>query len=138
MAAPFSFPLRVRFGECDPQGIVFNANYLGYFDHAFTELWREAFGSYASMVERGVDMVLAEVNLTFTGSGRFDDLVEIELTIERLGTTSMHSRLELLREGESLVQARMRHVLVDARSWSKTEFPAWLREGLAPYVAAAG
>ena len=30
----------MRYGECDPQGIVFNANYLLYFDVAFTELWR--------------------------------------------------------------------------------------------------
>ena len=34
----------MRYGECDPQGIVFNANYLAYFDVAFTELWREAIG----------------------------------------------------------------------------------------------
>ena len=37
--------LRVRFGECDPQGIVFNAHYVAYFDVALTELWREALGS---------------------------------------------------------------------------------------------
>ena len=28
----FVHELRVRYGECDPQGIVFNANYLAYFD----------------------------------------------------------------------------------------------------------
>jgi len=28
----FVHELRVRYGECDPQGIVFNANYLLYFD----------------------------------------------------------------------------------------------------------
>ena len=44
MAASFVHELRVRYGECDPQGIVFNANYLLYFDVAFTELWREAVG----------------------------------------------------------------------------------------------
>ena len=37
----FVHELRVRYGECDPQGIVFNANYLLYFDVAFTEYWRE-------------------------------------------------------------------------------------------------
>lgn len=135
MGAPFSFPLRVRFGECDPQGIVFNANYLGYFDHAFTELWREAFGSYAGMVEQGIDIVVAEASLTFAGPARFDDLVAIELEIERLGTTSMTSRLELVRDGEALVECRMRHVFVDAEGWTKTEIPAWLREGLTPYLA---
>ena len=40
----FRHLLRVRYGECDPQNIVFNANYLLYFDVAFTELWREAVG----------------------------------------------------------------------------------------------
>ena len=42
----FRHPLRVRFHECDPQGVVFNGNYLAYFDIAFTELWREAFGGW--------------------------------------------------------------------------------------------
>jgi len=36
----FVHELRVRYGECDPQGIVFNANYLSYFDITVTELWR--------------------------------------------------------------------------------------------------
>jgi acyl-CoA thioester hydrolase len=123
VSAPFSFSLRVRFRDCDPQGIVFNGNYVGYFDDAMTELWRQAFGSYGAMVERGIDMVVAEINLTFSGSVRFDELVEIGLTIERLGTTGMTTWLELAREGESLVQSRIRHVFVDTATWSKTEIP---------------
>jgi len=41
MSAPFVHRLRVRWSECDPQGIVFNAHYLAFFDLALTELWRE-------------------------------------------------------------------------------------------------
>ena len=55
----------MRYGECDPQGIVFNANYLLYFDVAVTELWRTAVGPWQEMVDRGVDIVVAEANLTF-------------------------------------------------------------------------
>src|SRR5689334_10769554 len=59
----YTHRLRVRFGECDPQGVVFNANYLLYFDVAYTELWRDAFpGGWDVMVERGVDLVVAEAN----------------------------------------------------------------------------
>ena len=54
MPAPFVHELRVRYGECDPQGIVFNANYLLYFDVAFAELWRAAVGPWQDMVTRGV------------------------------------------------------------------------------------
>ena len=50
----FVHELRVRYGECDPQGIVFNANYLSYFDITVTELWRATeLGSWQAMVERG-------------------------------------------------------------------------------------
>jgi hypothetical protein len=60
--APFVHPLRVRDAECDRQRIVFNANYFAYFDIAMTELWRAAMGRYAAMLERGVDMVVAEAS----------------------------------------------------------------------------
>jgi acyl-CoA thioester hydrolase len=134
MSAPFVHGFRVRYGECDPQGIVFNANYVAYFDHAITELWREAFGSYAVMEERGLDMVVAEVNAEFRGSARFDDPIAITAAIERLGTTGMTTRLCIHRDEELLVEGHLRHVFVDAESWEKTEIPAWLREGLSPYL----
>lgn len=134
MSAPFAHSFRVRYGECDPQGIVFNANYVAYFDQGFTELWREAFGSYAVMEERGVDMVVGELSVQFRAPARFDDLVSLSIGIERLGTTSMTTRLWLHRDEELLVEGRMRHVVVDAESWEKTEIPGWLREGLTPYL----
>ena len=42
MAEPFRHRLRVRWSECDLQGVVFYPQYLAYLDHTVTELWREA------------------------------------------------------------------------------------------------
>jgi acyl-CoA thioester hydrolase len=134
VSAPFVHELRVRYGECDPQGIVFNANYVLYFDVAFTELWREALGPWAEMVERGVDAVVGEVNVRFRAPARFDDVLELELRIAKLGTTSTTTEIDVVRDGETLVEGRLRHVFVDARSWQKTEVPDWVREGLRPYA----
>lgn len=134
MSVRFSHGFRVRYSECDPQGVVFNANYVAYFDLGFTELWREAFGSYAVMEERGIEMVVAELNVEFRAPARFDEMITLGIGIERLGTTSMTSRLRLHRGEELLVEGRMRHVVVDARSWQKAEIPAWLRDGLEPYL----
>jgi acyl-CoA thioester hydrolase len=135
VSAPFVHELRVRFRDCDPQGIVFNANYVGYLDDALTELWREAFGSYQAMVDRGVDLVVAELNVEFLAPARFDEEIRIEAAIERLGTTGMSTRFELSREAEPLLSGRIRHVFVDATSWTKTPAPDWVREGLRPYFA---
>jgi len=40
MPESFRHRLRVRWSECDSQGVVFYPNYLAYFDHLLTELWR--------------------------------------------------------------------------------------------------
>ena len=61
MGEPFRHRLRVRYHECDPQGVVFNANYLAYFDIALTELWRDAVGGYASLAEGELRHVLIEL-----------------------------------------------------------------------------
>lgn len=136
MKPPFVHDLRVRWSECDPQGIVFNANYVAYFDDAVGALWRQALGSYAAMVERGIDMVVAELNMRCLAPARPEEEIRVELTIERLGTTSMISRLEVRREAELLTEGRLRHVFVDAASHRKAPMPDWLRESLEPYLQA--
>jgi acyl-CoA thioester hydrolase len=128
--AEFVHELRVRYGECDPQGIVFNANYLLYFDVAFTELWREAVGPWQEMVEHGVDAVVAEANARFRAPARYDDVLQLRARITRLGNTSLTTEIDVVRDGEILVEGRLRHVFVDAESWAKTKMPAWIGDGL--------
>jgi acyl-CoA thioester hydrolase len=135
-SAEFSHELRVRYGECDPQGIVFNANYLLYFDVAFTELWREGIGPWQEMVDRGIDAVVAEANARFRAPARYDDVLELRARVTRLGTTSITTEIDVLRDGELLVEGRLQHVIVDAKTWKKTEIPGWVRAGLEPYAAA--
>jgi len=127
----FVHELRVRYGECDPQGIVFNANYLLYFDVAFTEYWRDRVGRWDDMVSFGVDVVVAEANLRFRAPARFDDVLALEVTTEELGKTSMTTRIDVQRDGELLVEMRLRHVFVDRATWSKTAMPDGIREQLA-------
>jgi acyl-CoA thioester hydrolase len=134
VTAPFVHELRVRYGECDPQGIVFNANYLLYFDVAFTELWRAAVGPWQEMVQGGVDAVVAEAGLRFRAPARYDDVLALEARVVDLGRTSLTTTIDVVRDGQTLVEGRLRHVFVDAQTWDKTAIPDWVREGLHPDV----
>lgn len=138
MGRPYVHRLRVRYGECDPQGVVFNAHYLSYFDVALTELFRAAVGGYAAMTDRGIDLVVAEARLRYRAGARFDDELAIELTVVRLGTTSMVTRQRVRRADTDLVEGEMRHVFVDPATSAKAPIPAWLRGALAPYVVGDG
>jgi acyl-CoA thioester hydrolase len=113
---------------------VFNANYVAYFDVILTELWREAMGRYQDMVESGTDMVVAEVNVRFLGPARFDDEVDFEARVTRLGETSMSTRIDAATGGSPVVQGDIRHVFIDPATKAKTPMPENIREALEPYV----
>ncbi|HEX8105676.1 MAG TPA: thioesterase family protein [Solirubrobacteraceae bacterium] len=130
MPARHVHPLRVRYAECDAQSVVFNAHYLAYFDIALTELWRAALGSYGAMVEQGVDVVVAEATVRFRRAARFDDILDLEIEVLRLGTTSMQTRHRVLRDGEALVEGDMVHVFVRTDGSGKTPIPDWIRAAL--------
>jgi acyl-CoA thioester hydrolase len=135
MGEPFRYSLRVRYNECDPQNAVFNANYLMYFDIAVSELWREALGSYDSMVDSGTDMVVAEANVRYLSPLRFDDDFEVVVTVSKLGTTSMTSALAVERNGDLVAEGMLRHVFIEANGGGKTPIPERVREALGPYTA---
>ena len=133
MGEPLRYELRVRYGECDAQGIVFNANYLAYFDNSINELLRTGCGSYQAMLERGVDIVVAEAQLRFRAPARFEELLEVEIALAYVGRSSIISEHRITRAGAPLVDGRLRHVMVDRETMAKAPIPDWLREQLAPW-----
>ena len=132
----FVHELRVRYGECDPQGIVFNPNYMAYFDHTVTELWRaSAIGSWDAMVERGLDVVVGEANLRFKAPARFDDLIAVHARIAKFGTTSLTLELEIERAARPAGRGLAAPGLRRRQDVAKTEIPDWVREALGVYAA---
>ncbi|HET9101706.1 MAG TPA: thioesterase family protein [Solirubrobacteraceae bacterium] len=130
MAEPFRHTLRVRYAECDMQGVVFNAHYLAYIDDTITELWRAAFGGYQTMLDRGVDIVVAEATQRFRGGAGFDERLVIEARVTHMGTTSLGTAYRVLRDDELLLEADLRHVWVTRGTAEKTPMPDWARDAL--------
>lgn len=132
---PFHHRLRVRYNECDAQAAVFNANYLLYFDVAITEMWRDAFGSYDDALrEWGLDLVVGEANVRFLKPARFDDELDIEVTTEQLGTTSLTLRFDVRRGLDDIAQGRSRYVFVDLEGGAKATIPDDVRTILERYA----
>lgn len=133
MGESYAHSVRVRWAECDPQGVVFNAHYLAYVDLSITELWRAAFGSYDAMLARGVDIVVAHAELRFLSPARFDDELSLEVGVTHMGTTSIVTTHWFRRDEELLLEASVRHVFVGRETLTKTAIPEWARIGLAPW-----
>ena len=107
---PFRYLLRVRYGECDAQGIVYNARWADYVDLAASEFTRALFGSITAM-----DLKLVKLSIEWRGSARFDDVLELRVSTLRVGTTSFETSTELARfpDGAVLATATTIYVAVD-------------------------
>ncbi|GAA2593726.1 thioesterase family protein [Actinomadura fulvescens] len=138
MGEIFTHRLRVRYSECDQQGVVFNGQYLFLYDVALTELWREAIGPYPDPVEAGYDLVVAESRIRYRDGARFDELMDVRMPVVRLGTTSMIVRPEF-RVGERLIaDGEVRHVFIDPPTKRKKEIPPDVRLALESYLVEPG
>ncbi len=138
MATSFTHRLRVRYVECDMQGIVFNAHYYTWIDDAYTELWRDAFGTLDALRSLGCDFVVAESSARFRASARFDQEIDVAVAVESMGTSSMATTHTFFHQNKLLVEGRVRHVCVDKETMAKTPWPGAVRTAFSPYVPADG
>jgi acyl-CoA thioester hydrolase len=130
--------LRVRYSECDAQGIVFNARWFEYFDVAMTEFWREVIGGYSHLPDAmGIEAVVAETGARFRGPGRFDDLLTFVIHVRRIGTSSMRVEIDGFRDDALLCEGFIECVFVDPHQFVPMEIPERLRELLPDATASA-
>ncbi len=66
---PFRLYLRVRYGECDGQGIVYNARWVEYVDIAASEYTRALFGS-VDVAVTSIDWRLVKQTCEWHAPGR--------------------------------------------------------------------
>jgi acyl-CoA thioester hydrolase len=126
----------VRFPECDPYGIVYVANYLVYLDVAVQGMMRAVLGR-SNISNLGVHPVVAEATLGLFGSATFDDELDLDIAVVRLGRTSISLRMIVNRSEQQIAAVELRLVFVDAATKRKAEIPPILAQALQPYIAPA-
>ncbi len=134
----FTTQLRVRYGECDGQKVVFNARYGDFVDVAFTEFLR-ALG-YAEDEGRPLpEMQLVKQTTEWFAPSRNDELLELSVVTTAIGNTSFTVRTEFRQQGDTALRARTEtiYVHIEPGEWRKASLPPRLREQLALGTARA-
>ena len=131
MTERFRYYLRVRYGECDAQKVVFNARYGDYVDLATTEFFR-ALGFADAVISGHLDYQVVKQTLEWKAPARFDQVLELSVYARHLGNTSFVLATEFRLAGEApvLALAETVYVLVDAKTLAKAPLPADLRAAL--------
>ena len=75
-----STTIRVRYADTDKMGIVYNGNYLTYFEIGRTELLRSLGMPYAVLEQQGFQLPVIEAHIEYKAPAEYDDLISIKAT----------------------------------------------------------
>jgi acyl-CoA thioester hydrolase len=110
---------RVGFSDTDAQGVVYYGRYMPYFDLARTEFHRHLGRVHLG----GVDFAMRAVTVEYVAPARFDDLLEVFVRVERIGTTSMTYDHAAYRIEDDTLMASAKATLVCIALEKRTAVP---------------
>ena len=87
--------IRVRYAETDRMGLLHHANYLVYFEQGRTELLRAQGMSYRNLEDGGYLLVIVHAEVRFRSPARYDDLLTLRTTVDRVRMARIDHRYEL-------------------------------------------
>lgn len=80
--------IRVRYADTDKMGIVYNGNYLAFFEVGRTELMRSRGLPYTEFEAEGYLLPLVESHVNYKAPAYYDDLLNVVATLDVDAITS--------------------------------------------------
>lgn len=132
----FFHRLRVRWVEVDMQKIVFNGHYAMYFDTAMGDYWRALALPYEeSMHSLQGDLYVKRLLVEYHASARYDEVLDVGLQCQRVGTSSIQFLGGIFRGEQLLVSGELVYVFADPASQTSRPVPDALRQVLLGHAA---
>jgi acyl-CoA thioester hydrolase len=103
----FTLPMKVRDYECDLQGIVNNANYQHYMEHARHEFILSEGVSFADLHDRGIDCVVARITMSFKAPLRSGDEFLSCVNVQKEGARYVFYQ-DIIRQSDQTLSLRAR------------------------------
>lgn len=97
----YSVKHRVIYGDTDAGGVVYNANFLRYFEKGRTELMREWVCSYKEVEALGLILPVTECFARYKSPAYYDDLLTIETTISELRKFTCRFTYKITRQDDN-------------------------------------
>ena len=134
----FHTDLRVRWMECDAQGIVYAGTYMDYQEVAHADYFRNPGFSIYKVAQRGYfDTAMVKATLEYSAPARVDDILDIYVRVSRIGNTSVTLDMEIYLQGtdKRLTTGQAVCVGYDPATGTTRPVPADLRELIQHYEA---
>jgi 4-hydroxybenzoyl-CoA thioesterase len=125
----FTTRILVRFGDLDAAGIAYYPNLVNFLHESFEDFFVGHVGRpYPEVYAAGLGLPTVKLEIDFFSPVRYGDHVDMRLTVEKVGRTSVQMRYEGSVGGREVFRARNVAVVVDMKTFHPQPLPDWLRE----------
>ena len=133
MPSVFTWQVRIYYEDTDAGGIVFYANYLKFFERARTE-WLRATGVNQQLLaeQDGAIFVVKRASIDYQAPAKLDDVLDLTLTIEKLGHASIQFAQQAWHGDTLLASAQVRVGCVDAHTLRPRPVPPSAADKMRP------
>lgn len=135
---PYRTEVLVRFGDCDPAGIVFYPRYLEIFNNLVEDWCREGLQlSFPDLItQHGWGLPTVHLEVDFPAPSRFGELLSAVLTVRKVGTASVDLEIVLRGpDGRDRVRGHVVLVLIDRGPHKAIPIPDDLRARMLSFRA---
>ncbi len=127
----FSWPVRVYYEDTDSGGVVYYANYLRFMERARTE-WLRSFGVEQDVLrEQGVIFAVRHVDVDYIKPARFNDSLDVTVTVAERGRASMTLAQQVLKKNGSetliLCQGQIKIACLNAEAFRPQAIPKYIQ-----------
>ncbi len=110
-------------------GVVHHAAYLPWLEEARVAYLRAIGHPYVEVRAAGIDIAVIEVAVRYLAPARFDDEIDIDVTLGAATAARFPISYVLSRGTETIATATTTHACLDAATGRPVRVPAWLRGG---------
>jgi YbgC/YbaW family acyl-CoA thioester hydrolase len=131
---PFVWKDRIRFVDTDASSRIHYSAIFRHLEIAEIEFFRSRGLTYASLFAAGLSVPRVHVEADYLAPLAYDDAIDIDVQVERLGDSSLTLAFEVRRAADSQPAVRARYVMacISLQTGRATPIPASLRQALAP------
>ena len=118
------WPIRIYYEDSDSGGVVYHSNYLKFMERARTE-WLRDFEIDQKVLKDNLNLmfVVHEIDIKFTRPAVFNDEIEVQTKLEKLGSVKIELEQKIFRSTEILTESRVVVASVNSFSMKPMRIP---------------
>ena len=118
------WPIRIYYEDTDSGGVVYHSNYLKFLERARTE-WLRDFKIDQRALKDNLNLmfVVHEIDIKFTRPAVFNDEIEVQTKLEKLGSVKIELEQKIFRSSEILIESRVVVASVNSISMKPMRIP---------------